>query len=270
MNLLVQPEVFTGHAAGFGFEHIRFAVRTFAPGESFQERLGGLELCLVMLGGTCGVESTEGSFPAVGQRKNVFDGMPHALYLPLGTEYTLTATTACDIAFCYCVAEQRFPAHHILPSECAVEIRGGGNATRQINSILPPSFAAQRLLVCEVYTPSGNWSSFPPHKHDVHNPPGEVDLDEIYYYKIDKPNGFAIQRVYTADRSLDETITVRDGELVLVPEGYHPVSAGHGYNVYYLNVLSGSARSMAASDDPDHAWVREHWTEKDPRVPVVR
>lgn len=270
MNLLIQPDVFTDRAADFGFEHITFAVRKLFPGQSFQEVLDGRELCAVMLGGTCSVASSEGNFEAVGKRANVFDGMPHALYLPPGTSYTLTATTDCDIAFCYCTADQHFPAHHIQPEECAVEIRGGGNATRQINSIIPPQFAAQRLLVCEVYTPSGNWSSFPPHKHDVHNPPGEVDLDEIYYYKIDKPNGFAIQRVYTADRRLDETITVRDGQLVLVPEGYHPVSAGHGYNVYYLNVLSGSARSMAASDDPDHAWVREHWTDKDPRVPVVR
>ena len=132
-----------------------------------------------------------------------------------------------------------------------VEIRGGGNATRQINHIFTPDFPAHRLLLCEVYTPSGNWSSYPPHKHDVHNPPHEVDLEEIYYYRIDRPEGYAIQRVYTADRRLDDTITVRDGDLVLVPEGYHPVVAAHGYNVYYLNALAGSARSMAAADDPD-------------------
>jgi 5-deoxy-glucuronate isomerase len=270
MNLHLKPEAFTDHAADFGFEHISFAVRRLVPGACFQELLHGRELCMVMLGGACDVVSSEGSFAGIGGRTTVFGGMPHALYLPPGTEYTVAARTDCDIAFCYCEAEQRFPARHIKPEDCAVEIRGGGNATRQINSIIPPQFSAQRLLVCEVYTPSGNWSSFPPHKHDVHNPPAEVDLDEIYYYKIEKPGGFAIQRVYTADGSLDETITVRDGELVIVPEGYHPVSAGHGYNVYYLNVLSGSARSMAASDDPDHAWVREHWTEKDPRVPLVR
>ncbi|SEF61091.1 5-deoxyglucuronate isomerase [Bryocella elongata] len=270
MNLHLKPEAYTDRAADFGFEHISFAVRRLLAGASFHELLTGRELCIVMLGGTCSITSSAGDFATVGDRATVFDGKPHALYLPLDTDYTVTATTDCDIAFCYCKAEQHFPAHHITPDECAVEIRGGGNATRQINSIIPPHFRAQRLLICEVYTPSGNWSSFPPHKHDVHNPPGEVDLDEIYYYKIDKPGGFAIQRVYTADGRLDETITVRDGELVIVPEGYHPVSAGHGYNVYYLNVLSGSARSMAASDDPDHAWVREHWTDKDPRVPLVR
>jgi len=158
----------------------------------------------------------------------------------------------------------------VTPADIEVEIRGGGNATRQINHIFKPEFSADRLLIVEVYTPSGNWSSYPPHKHDVHNPPGEVDLEEIYYYRIDKPEGYAIQKVYSADRRLDHTLTVRSGELVLIPEGYHPVVAAHGYNVYYLNALAGSARSMAASDDPDYAWVRQTWREKDPRLPLVR
>jgi 5-deoxy-glucuronate isomerase len=125
-------------------------------------------------------------------------------------------------------------------------------------------------MVVEVFTPAGNWSSFPPHKHDVHNPPEEVDLEEIYYYRIERPEGFAVQKVYTADRRIDETMTVRDGELVLVPEGYHPVVAAHGYNVYYLNALAGSARSLACSDDPDYAWVKSGWKEKDPRLPMVK
>ena len=162
------------------------------------------------------------------------------------------------------------PAQLITPADIEVEIRGGGNATRQINHILKPEFSADRLLIVEVYTPSGNWSSYPPHKHDVHNPPAEVDLEEIYYYRIDRPKGYAIQKVYTSDRRLDHSLTVRDGELVKIPEGYHPVVAAHGYNVYYLNALAGSARSMAASDDPDHAWVRETWRDKDPRLPLVR
>jgi 5-deoxy-glucuronate isomerase len=155
-----------------------------------------------------------------------------------------------------------------------IEIRGGGNATRQIQrACCRPGFPAQRLIVVEVFTPAGNWSSFPPHKHDVHNPPGEVDLEEIYYYRIDhsegRPEGFAVQKVYTGDGRIDETLTVRDGELVLIPEGYHPVVAAHGYNAYYLNALAGSARSLAASDDPDYAWVRSEWHDKDPRLPMV-
>ena len=196
--------------------------------------------------------------------------MPYAVYLPVGTQYSVSAETDCDLAFCFCRATQRHPARLITPEDIEVEIRGAGNATRQINKIIRPEFAADRLLVVEVYTPSGNWSSYPPHKHDVHNPPGEVDLEEIYYYRIDRPEGYAIQRVYTRDHRLDATVTVRDGELVLIPEGYHPVVAAHGYNVYYLNALAGSARSMAASDDPDYAWVRQTWTTKDPRLPLVK
>lgn len=200
---------------------------------------------------------------------DVFGGMPYALYLPPATSFTVAATTPCDLAFCFCRAEESHPAHLITPREVEVEIRGGGNATRQINHILKPEFPAHRLLLVEVYTPSGNWSSYPPHKHDVHNPPSEVDLEEIYYYRIDRSEGFAIQRVYTPDRQLDATLTARDGDLVLIPEGYHPVVAAHGYNVYYLNALAGSARSMAALDDPDYAWVRQTWQAKDPRVPMV-
>jgi 5-deoxy-glucuronate isomerase len=199
----------------------------------------------------------------------VFDGLPTALYLPIGTPYTILAETDCELALCFSRAEEKFPAQLVTPDQIEVEVRGGGNATRQINHILTPEFPAQRLLLVEVYTPSGNWSSYPPHKHDVHSPPQEVDLEELYYYKIDRPGGYAIQRVYTTDGHIDATLTVRDGELVLVPEGYHPVVAAHGYNVYYLNLLAGSARSMAASDDPAYAWVRQSWDEKDPRVPLV-
>jgi len=222
-----------------------------------------------MLGGTCSVESPAGTWRRVGERPNVFAGMPYAVYLPIHTEYTVSAETDCEIALCSSRAEETHPARLIAPQDVELEVRGGGNATRQINHIIKPEFDAQRLLIVEAYTPSGNWSSYPPHKHDVHNPPAEVDLEEIYYYKIDRPEGYAIQRLYFTNRSIDTAIVVRDGELVLVPEGYHPVVAAHGYNVYYLNVLAGSARSMAASDDPDYAWVRRGWREKDPRVPLV-
>jgi len=136
--------------------------------------------------------------------------------------------------------------------------------------VMPPDFPADKLILVEVYTPSGNWSSFPPHKHDVHNPPAEVDLDEIYYYRIDHPDGFAHQRLYTRDGSRNLTLTVRDQDMVLVRDGFHPVVAGHGYNVYYLNCLAGSARALSNTEDPDHVWVRSTWKEVDPRLPLVK
>jgi 5-deoxy-glucuronate isomerase len=268
-ELLIQPDRFTSQIENFGYEYLSFQVCRLAPGASFTGATEARELAIVPMGGVMTVDSTAGRFAHVGGRASVFEGRPHALYLPVHTGFTVTAETECDLAFCYAKAEEPFPARVITPDDVEVEIRGGGNATRQINHIVKPGFPAHRLLVVEVYTPGGNWSSYPPHKHDVHNPPGEVDLEEIYYYRVRDPKGYAIQKVYTADRRLDETITVRDGELILVPEGYHPVVAAHGYDVYYLNALAGSARSMAASDDPDYAWVRGEWTSLDPRLPLV-
>ena len=268
--LLIPPETFRNRIENFGYEYLSFEVRKLAQGQRYENETAGAELAIVAMGGVCSVKSSRGEWQCVGGRATVFDGLPYTLYLPVNTAFTVVAVTDCDLAFCYCRAEQEHPAHLVTPDEVSIEIRGGGNATRQIHGMLPPAFPAHRLIVVEVFTPAGNWSSYPPHKHDVHNPPGEVDLEEIYYYRLERPEGFAIQKVYTADRRIDETLTVRDGELVLVKEGYHPVVAAHGYNMYYLNALAGSARSLAASDDPDLAWVKSQWREKDPRLPMVK
>jgi 5-deoxy-glucuronate isomerase len=262
MELLVHPPD-SGPGESYGFEFIRFRTQKLTPKDRVQEDTGDSELGLVLLGGKCTVESSRGTWTNIGRRPNVFAGMPYALYLPIHTQFTVSIESECHIAFCYCRAEKLYPARLVTPSDVDIEIRGAGNATRQINGIFKPGFPADKLIVVEVYTPAGNWSSYPPHKHDVHNPPGEVDLEEFYYYQIDRPEGFAIQKVYTADRHLD------DGDMVLVPEGYHPMVAAHGYNAYYLNVLGGSARSLAASDDPQYEWVRQTWGELDPRLPVV-
>lgn len=253
-----------------GFEYVTFEVRRLRSGESHSGDTKSSELCVVALGGKFQACTSQGDWESVGVRPNVFSGMPHALYLSLNTQFTITTITDCDLAFCYCRAEEVHAPALISPQDVRMEIRGGANATRQINHILTPEFSAHRLLIVEVYTPGGNWSSYPPHKHDVHNPPSEVNLEELYYYRISRPEGYAIQRVYSRDGKLDETMIVRDGGLVLIPEGYHPVVAAHGYDVYYLNVLAGSARSMAASDDPDYAWVRKSWTQQDDRVPLVK
>jgi 5-deoxy-glucuronate isomerase len=138
--------------------------------------------------------------------------------------------------------------------------------------MLPPGFDCEKLVVVEVYTPGGNWSSYPPHKHDVHTvaPDGaliEADLEEIYYYKFDKPGGYAIQQVYTADRSIDAIVRAQDNDAVLIPAGYHPVVSAHGFNTYYLNILAGSAQSLANTDDPQYAHIRAEWRDKDPRLP---
>jgi 5-deoxy-glucuronate isomerase len=267
MQLLTRAE--EGSEISDGFEFLSFKNVRLDRGDTFEAETGERELTIVVLGGRCSVASSRGTWRDVGRRPNVFSGMPYALYLPISTAFEITAETQCDLALCYSKATESHDARLVTPNDIEVEIRGGANATRQINKILRPEFAADRLLIVEVYTPSGNWSSYPPHKHDVHNFPIEADLEELYYYRIDRPEGYAIQKVYTRDKRLDLTLTVRSGEMVRIPEGYHPVVAAHGYNVYYLNALAGSARSMAASDDPDFEWVRATWRHKDSRLPMV-
>lgn len=253
-----------------GWRDLCFAARRLPAGGRFDGATGASELALVLLGGRATVESSAGRWEGIGKRRNVFDGMPFALYLPPGVAYTVMAETELELALAWCPAEPQFPARLVTPQDVAVEVRGGGNATRQINHILPAEFPAQRLLVVEVYTPGGNWSSYPPHKHDVHDPPREVCLEEIYYYRISDPAGYAIQQVYSPERGLDELVRAHDGDLVLIPCGYHPVVAPPGYDVYYLNALAGSAHAMTAADEPRYAWVREQWPVPDPRVPLVK
>ncbi|MFL5962012.1 MAG: 5-deoxy-glucuronate isomerase [Gaiellaceae bacterium] len=246
-----------------GWRHLSFGVRS----GSFSAETGGDEIALVPLsGGGCRV-SAEGESWELAGRANVFAGMPWTLYLPRDTAYRVEGNA--EVAICGARCERRLEPVLVRPEDVEVEVRGAGNATRQINHLVKPEFPAERLLVVEVFTPSGNWSSYPPHKHDEDNPPGEVVLEETYYYRTD---GFAVQRLYSPRHGLDLTATVRDGDLVLVPHGYHTTAAAHGYDLYYLNALAGDRRSMASADDPELAWIRAGWAGQatDPRVPLVR
>jgi 5-deoxy-glucuronate isomerase len=253
-----------------GWRYVQFAVRRIAPGRPWSDKTGRHECCLVLLAGTCSVEYVEKDgdrrMATLGPRRDVFAGYPHAIYLPPHTRVQVTASEPTEIADGRAPARIRHPARVIAPEDCGFEIRGGGNATRQIVDIMPPSFPADRLLVCEVFTPSGNWSSYPPHKHDVDRPPAEVKLEEIYYYRFADPAGYGFQRLY--DDRHDRTLMVGHGDLVAIRRGYHPFVTAHGYNAYYLNVLAGTRRSMAASDDPRYAGLRR-WPDPDPRLPVV-
>jgi 5-deoxy-glucuronate isomerase len=258
-----------------GWKMLHFEARTLRKHERWQHRTEGNEHVIVILSGTCTVISSKGTWREIGQRTSVFDGMPSALYLPRDTEFTVMAETPLlDIACGWCPAQGDRQPLLVTPDMVSVEIRGGGNATRQINSIMPPGSPCDALVAVEVFTPSGNWSSYPPHKHDVHRMTDngqllEADLEEIYFYKIDPPRGFAMQRLYSADGTVDDAVVAHHNDIVLVRDGYHPVAAAPGYNVYYLNILAGSAQSLASMDDPDHQWVKATWNSKDPRVPLV-
>ncbi len=264
-----------------GWDTIHFQSRRLAKGSSWKFATQENELVLVVLGGRLDVELERGRWQNLGERKNVFDGLPSALFLPRQTKFQVTAQTDSEFAVAWTASEGDFAPRRMDPGEGKVEIRGGGHATRQINDIIPPGFPCARLVVVEVYTPGGNWSSYPPHKHDVHRLGTngsliEADLDEIYYYKIDRPEGYALQRVYTgpdsplqkAGHPIDAALVAHNDDVVLVPEGYHPVSSPVGYTTYYLNVLVGSAQSLTAVDDPQFAWVKDTFQKFDPRVPV--
>jgi 5-deoxy-glucuronate isomerase len=252
------------------WEWMSFLVRRLNPGDVYQVATKGEEAVFVILGGRCQADWGQGK-RVLGSRKNVFDGLPYALYLPSGHQAAFKGESACEITECRVPSEAKLQPRLITPKDVSSNLRGGGNVSRQIVDVLGSDFPADKLIVVEVYTPGGNWSSYPPHKHDVHNPPSEVDLDEIYYYRIAQPNeGFAFQHLYSTDQSQGLTVKVRDGDAVLVRSGYHPVVAGPGYNTYYLNFLAGSSRTMAVTEDPKHAWIRSTWKETDARLPIVR
>jgi 5-deoxy-glucuronate isomerase len=212
---------------------------------------GANELCIVVIAGVCTVRSEHGDW-TVGGRPDPWSGLPDAVYLPPGTQYAIDGDA--EVGLCSAPAGEGAQARVLPGAAIEVETRGHGAHERTIRPILMDGEAADSLLVCEVLTPAGHWSSYPPHKHDREAMPEESLLEETYYHRIRPAHGFALQRVYTADRSLDETVAVRDGDVVLVPRGYHTVSAPPGYALYYLNVMAGPERAWAVANDPDHEW----------------
>lgn len=257
------------------WQFLNFQARLMKKGEVWQGNTEGNEYGIILLSGNYRVKSEKGTWQTINGRKSVFSGIAHTLYLPRNTDFELVAESEIlDIAYGWCETDQDHIPAFKRPDEVEIEIRGGDNATRQINGLIQPGFNCHRLVAVEVYTPSGNWSSFPAHKHDMQKVDIEGNLiearlEETYFYKIDKPQGYAIQQIYSLDRDLDEIAVARNNDVVLVPKGYHPVVAGHGYNVYYLNFLTGSDQSLANTPDPDHKWIFNSWQSKDPRIPMV-
>jgi 5-deoxy-glucuronate isomerase len=252
-----------------GWEWMSFVVRRLVPRETLSLHAQGEEMALVFLSGQCVADWGESQVP-IGGRKTVFDGLPYSLYLPSGNRVTLKAETVCEIAECRVPSTAPLQPKLISPRDISSNLRGGENASRQIVDVMPPEFPADKLVVVEVYTPGGNWSSYPPHKHEIHNPPIEADLDEIYYYRMKGAHAFAFQNLYSSDRTRSSILKVHDGDAVLVRDGYHPVVAGPGYDVYYLNFLAGTSRSMMVTEDPEHVWLRSSWKQTDARLPLVR
>jgi 5-deoxy-glucuronate isomerase len=243
--------------ASAGWRHVGFELRRLAAGQSVELDFPDREACLVVLSGGADIDVGDARFASVGGRASVFeDAAPGAVYAPAALPIRLTATSDAEIAVCTAPGTGAGAPRLIAADRMSRETRGAGTNQRFVRNILPETEPAESLLVVEVITPGGNWSSYPPHKHDTAAPGEETALEETYYHRLDPPQGFAFQRVYTDDRSLDETICVEDGDVVMVPRGYHPVGAPHGYRLYYLNVMAGPRRQWIFRDDPAHAWIK--------------
>ena len=241
-----------------GWSYVGFEVHRLAAGEGRAVRHAEREHCVVVLAGSVDVVAGSESWHGVGGRADPFDGLPHAVYAPAGVPLEIAAVQSAEIAIASAPAtnSDRRPPSLISPDDIDVEVRGRGPFERRIHPILMDDRPAESLLVVEVITPAGHWSSFPPHKHDRDDPPTESLLEETYYHRIKPPHGFGLQRVYSDDGDLDEAVGFADGDVVLVPRGYHTVSAPPGYDLYYLNVMAGPVRRWAMVDDPAHAWLK--------------
>ncbi len=262
-----------------GWEHTGLYVLTLAAGESRRVAAGEHEWLVLPLSGQVNVEC-DGKLLFLAGRKNPFAGTTDFAYIPVSSIFTVSSAAGARIALPHAKASKPLPFRRIPAEETVVELRGAGQSSRQVNNFGTPSVLdAESLIACEVLTPAGNWSSYPPHKHDEHRQDRESILEEIYYFEMRAEGGatpakpFGYQRVYgPKDRPINILAEVRNGDVVLVPHGWHgPAMAPPGYDMYYLNVMAGPGpqREWLITEDPDHAWVAQTWAAMkiDPRLP---
>jgi 5-deoxy-glucuronate isomerase len=252
--------------ADAGWSYVGFAALRLEPGAALAVPGDERERLVLVLEGWAAARVGGHDFGEVGSRTSVFDGPPPPVILAApgdGVEIVARERSLVVVASAPAGLTRRTAC--VPPGEILVEQRGSGQTARRIHHLLPPAAEAGRLIAFEVFTPGGNWSSYPPHKHDTEDPPRESYLEEVYFYRFARPQGFAFQRVYTPDHSLDESLAPGDLDIVLVPRGYHPVGAAAGYDCYYLNVMAGPNRAWHFTVDPDHAWLMD-WNPAAPRT----
>jgi len=235
---------------------VGFSAYRLSKGEMISLDTEKREICIVVLCGVVSVKTGDNNWKEIGERQSVFDQIsPYAVYLPHDHTVAVSAHCNSEIAICSAPSYGDNKARLIEPSKIKRSVRGVGNNMRRICDILPQDDPADHLLVVEVMTPAGHSSSYPPHKHDTDNLPHESFLEETYYHRLNPSQGFAFQRVYTDDRSLDEAMAVENHDVVMVPRGYHPVVSPYGYDSYYLNVMAGPKREWRFKNDPIHEWI---------------
>ncbi|MHB2263795.1 5-deoxy-glucuronate isomerase [Aliihoeflea sp. PC F10.4] len=262
MNLLRKPLGETGlvhdiTAQGAGWTYVGFQLHRLKAGDEAGGSLGSNEAIIVMVEGKARVQAAGQDWGVLGERMDVFEKTPpHCLYAPNGREWQAVAETDCTLAVCLAPGKGGQEARRLGPDGIVLTPRGEGSNTRYINNIaMEDNDVADSLLVTEVFTPAGHWSSYPSHRHDEDRFPEITYLEETYYHRLNPVQGFGVQRVYTEDGALDETMTVKNHDLVLVPRGHHPCGAPHGYEMYYLNVMAGPLRKWRFIADPDHEWL---------------
>lgn len=259
-KLLVRPKAGEGRVtqvtpSSAGWTYVGFDLWKLKSGGEAKGSEGRRETCLVFISGKGRVTADGQDLGIIGERMSPFAGKPWSVYVPAGKSWSVVAETDVTLAVCTSPGEGKLPARVIGPEALHQETRGKGSNVRHVTNIIPEWEPAESLLVVEVITPGGNTSSYPPHKHDQDNLPHESLLEETYYHRINPPQGFAFQRVYTDDRSLDEAMAVEDGDVTLVPKGYHPCATTHGYDLYYLNVMAGPKRTWKFHNAEEHAWL---------------
>lgn len=260
-KLLVKPKKGQGRVISVTpksakWKYVGHDVWKLAPGKLAKGIEEKRETCIVFISGKGEVKVAGESFGLIGERMSVFDGKPWSIFVPAGAKWSVTAATECVINVCTAPAKKKTAAFVIAPDTLSIETRGSGSNTRYVCNILPEQdLRAESLLVVEVITPNGSTSSYPSHKHDKNNLPHESLLEETYYHRLNPPQGFAFQRVYTDDRKLDEAMAVEDGDITMVPKGYHPCATIHGYDLYYLNVMAGPTRIWKFNNAKEHAWL---------------
>ena len=261
-KLLVRPNLAGGPVhdvtpESASWSYVGFGLHDLPAGDMLQIDGTDDEICLVLLSGDARITAGALDTGMLTGRVSVFDKVaPHAVYVPMRTAWRVEAGTDVELAVCRAPGhEGKLPPRLIGADSMPLETRGTGTNTRHVCNILPETEPADSLLVVEVITPAGNWSSYPPHKHDIDNLPEESYLEETYYHRVNPPQGYVLHRVYDDSRELDETMAAEDRTVVLVPRGYHPVGAPHGYESYYLNVMAGPKRVWKFYNDPAHEWM---------------
>jgi 5-deoxy-glucuronate isomerase len=263
-DLLRRPTAQTGKVhditpAGAGWSYVGFELYRLSADETIAAQTGDREVILVLVEGKADIVAAGKPLGIIGDRLNVFEKTPpHCIYVPGGTDWSATATTSCTLAVCSAPALGNHPTQIIGPAGIDMVTRGKGTNTRYIHPIaMEERDVAGSLLVTEVFTPSGHWSSYPPHRHDEDDFPRMTYLEETYYHRLNPATGYGHQRVFTEDGSLDQTMTVQDHDVVLVPRGHHPCGVPYGYEMYYLNVMAGPLRKWRFRNHPDHDWIAQ-------------